>query len=44
MTVFNGLDEFVAATGEQAAFVTTVETDGSEKPAAVIESIVRYVA
>jgi hypothetical protein len=28
----------------QATLVTTVEVDGSEKPAAVIESIVRYVA
>jgi acyl dehydratase len=28
----------------QATLVTTVEVEGSEKPAAVIESIVRYVA
>ena len=27
----------------QATLVTTIEVDGSEKPAAVIESIVRYV-
>jgi acyl dehydratase len=26
-----------------ATLVTTIEVDGSEKPAAVIESIVRYV-
>lgn len=28
----------------QATLVTTVEVEGSEKPAAVIESIIRYVA
>jgi len=28
----------------QATLVTTVEVEGSEKPAAVMESIVRYVA
>jgi acyl dehydratase len=28
----------------QATIVTTVEVEGSEKPAAVIESIIRYVA
>jgi acyl dehydratase len=27
----------------QATLVTTIEVDGSDKPAAVIESIVRYV-
>ncbi|MCX2929983.1 MaoC family dehydratase [Mycobacterium sp. CVI_P3] len=36
----------VAAVGEavQATMVTTIEIDGVEKPAAVIESIVRYQA
>ncbi|BBW99659.1 dehydratase [Mycolicibacterium moriokaense] len=30
--------------GAQATMVTTIEIDGSEKPAAVIESVIRYVA
>ena len=30
--------------GAQATMTTTVEIDGSEKPAAVAESIVRYLA
>lgn len=28
----------------QAVFGTTVEVDGPEKPAAVVESVIRYVA
>jgi acyl dehydratase len=30
--------------GVQATLTTTIEVEGSAKPAAVIESIVRYVA
>jgi acyl dehydratase len=30
--------------GVQATLVTTIEIDGAEKPAAVIESIIRYVS
>ena len=30
--------------GAQGTMVTTIEIDGAEKPAAVIESIIRYVA
>ncbi len=30
--------------GAQATMGTTIEIDGSEKPAAVIESVIRYVA
>ena len=30
--------------GLQATLTTTIEVDGSDKPAAVVESIVRYVA
>jgi acyl dehydratase len=32
------------AGGVQAALTTTIEVEGSDKPAAVVESIVRYVA
>ena len=30
--------------GAQATLTTTIEVDGSDKPAAVVESIVRYLA
>jgi acyl dehydratase len=30
--------------GVQATLITTIEVEGSDKPAAVVESIVRYVA
>lgn len=30
--------------GVQATLTTTIEVEGSDKPAAVVESIVRYVA
>ena len=42
MKVFQGIEE--SARPVQGTSATTIEVDGGDKPAAVVEPVVRYIA